>query len=57
MPTIKLTKLELQALIQRSSRGTGVQDSKLFMRVYDKLMKAWCELRDAERKAKASCPK
>ena len=46
---INLTKRELQALIQRSSRHTGIKDSKAFTNAYDKLLSAWHELRAQEK--------
>ena len=42
---IELTKEELKALIRRSSLHTGIADSKVFMKAYQKLLKAWCDAR------------
>ena len=42
---IELTKEELKALIRRSSFHAGIADSKVFMKAYQKLLKAWCDAR------------
>ena len=40
MPMVNFTRAELEALIDRSRRHTGIKDSKDFERAYNKLLEA-----------------